>query len=356
MEQQLYAAIERGDVKEAQSLLPRVVTNATVKQHTLVLSSQHGLAPIVQSVLQDFDWTEEEKKQHCHEALLRAVEHRHRDCVKVLSEHGVDPNYVNSKSTEPALITAVKQPDNDGIVEELLQMKASPNELYGEIGSAIHIVAESGNYKYLKLLITHGANVNLMNGKNDTALHIAAKFVNSPWHTECVKILVEQGAQYLLFNRDNQTAVMLAIECDNDKMLTFLLEDGLPVVTQYNDDTLDTLLHKVIRNNKMRCFLALVPVLTTEDVNRTNRQGDTPLHLLAPHKGYVQSAYSLMRYNPDLSVRNTAGKTPYQIAVEAKNWRMAEIIKGDNQFEPGMGWLKAFCGQQVKYFATMVFS
>lgn len=67
---------------------------------------------------------------------------------------------------------------------------------------AIHIAAQNGNYKALKLLISGGADVNAQNGNGLTALHMAVEYELK----NCCDLLIANGADLSITNNDGHKA------------------------------------------------------------------------------------------------------------------------------------------------------
>ena len=68
--------------------------------------------------------------------------------------------------------------------------------------SPLSLATQNNNVEFIKLLLDHGADINLVDEKGNTALHIAAK----NGKTESFKFLLENGANGNLKNEDGNTA------------------------------------------------------------------------------------------------------------------------------------------------------
>lgn len=85
--------------------------------------------------------------------------------------------------------------------------------------AAIHWAADRGHANILDLLLTHGADVNLIDGDcGQTALHYAV----SCGHVESVKILLKHGADRNIRDSDEMTCLDIATEANDTEILKIL--------------------------------------------------------------------------------------------------------------------------------------
>lgn len=91
---------------------------------------------------------------------------------------------------------------------------------YGPDGlAAIHWAADRGYANILEILLSNGANVNLIDkDSGQTALHYAI----SCGHVECVKILLKYGANRNIADSDDVTCMHLANDCEDYNIIQLL--------------------------------------------------------------------------------------------------------------------------------------
>ena len=108
--------------------------------------------------------------------------------VEVLIKKDADVNTVNNKGNTP-LIHAIDQPE---IVRLLLEAGATQKiDQLGYAGSgALHVAIKLKQPEVIELLLIHGANINLQNGKGQTPLAIAKGF-----NKKAVPLLLANGAR-----------------------------------------------------------------------------------------------------------------------------------------------------------------
>lgn len=108
--------------------------------------------------------------------------------VEALIKKGADINTVNNKGNTP-LIHAIETPE---IVRLLLEAGATQKiDQLGYAGSgALHLAIKLKQSEVIELLLIHGANINLQNGKGQTPLAIAKRF-----NKRAVPLLLANGAR-----------------------------------------------------------------------------------------------------------------------------------------------------------------
>ena len=106
-------------------------------------------------------------------------------CVKLLLDHGFDPNARALLSTfSTALETAIRHLTNDmSIIKLLLQKGANPNgrreyNRDDEI-TVLHIAIDIGSFEAVRVLVEHGADIDAKTTGGTTALQFATKWCSS---------------------------------------------------------------------------------------------------------------------------------------------------------------------------------
>ncbi|HZN58409.1 MAG TPA: ankyrin repeat domain-containing protein, partial [Planctomycetota bacterium] len=152
----LFQAIRRGDSALAASLL-RQGTPANLR-------GENGTTP-----------------------LLLAARYRNAECVKLLLDHGADPNAANEEGA-----TALHWGSGSLDVVRLLLEKWADPRARTKLGNTPLICAAAypGSSQVVKLLLEKGADPHAWNGEGDTALTQAVMARD----LECVKLLAERGA------------------------------------------------------------------------------------------------------------------------------------------------------------------
>jgi hypothetical protein len=130
--------------------------------------------------------------------------------LKLLLEHGADPNIRGTDNESPLYIAAF-----NGLTQHvaaLIAANASLNDLQGAVTSAaempLHAAARLGHGAVVQQLLAAGADINARNAARETPLYVAAK-MDKPY---IVYDLLTAGANATLQNRDGKDALYVASE------------------------------------------------------------------------------------------------------------------------------------------------
>lgn len=109
------------------------------------------------------------------------------------------------------LYNAVKTDSSTDLIAALIKDGADVNWIDdredGQGFSVLHAAVHGGHLEYLKILVKHGANINVVtSNEKDTALHIAAE----KGFSECASFLVESGIDVNIRNKLGETPLHLA--------------------------------------------------------------------------------------------------------------------------------------------------
>ncbi len=152
--------------------------------------------------------------------------------VPILLEAGADVNAVNVNG-ETALWKAVMQTNDVELVRLLLSKGADPNVCNKEgVALLLALLSKSGpfNYEMAKVLITGGANPDVVDTLGMTPLHLAVRLK----HESLVELLINAGANpNFSANKENGcTPLMDAVLSKNQRILKALIEGGAIVSTK----------------------------------------------------------------------------------------------------------------------------
>jgi len=113
------------------------------------------------------------------------------------------------------------------MVEFLLSRGADPTigASWKDYETPLHKAAEKGHPEVIKILLTHGVNVDIPDRFGNTPLIFAIKYQQP----EAVKLLLDAGANLELKDEDGETAPTLANRLGNEeikKLISSHLKDG----------------------------------------------------------------------------------------------------------------------------------
>ena len=110
--------------------------------------------------------------------------------AEILAKEGADLEAKNFEGERPLNLAAGC--GNEEIVNFLIFSGANPFSKGYAGNSVLHSAADGGHKNILKVLLDkHGLNVNAVNDKEETALHLAA---GNPQGLKCVEYLLTEGA------------------------------------------------------------------------------------------------------------------------------------------------------------------
>nr|XP_023015945.1 transient receptor potential channel pyrexia [Leptinotarsa decemlineata] len=223
------------------------------------------------------------------------------DCLKLLIDSGADVNAgLNNPSNKSPLYFAVQSNAVD-CVRELLQRNATPNTQQVFSETPLHVAASLGHSFTMKLLLEHGAAVDVQCGRERmTPLHLAAE----DGDLECVKILINAGAVIGAKNYKKQTPLHLAALSQCTETIALLIRKGADVDAADSDGR--TPLHCSIVKASRSCECVRVLLCAGPNVNKPDIFGYTPLHLAALNE-YPHCVMLLINNGGDVTARTKGG-------------------------------------------------
>lgn len=214
--QDLLEAVEKNQTTEIARLLQSGIDVNTVNEEgvsPLMLASYHGFKPLAEMLLQH--GAKVDARNSRRETALRLAGSSHPDTVKLLLEHGADPNVRDFYGKTLLVSVCEAGADHDAeTLRLLLDHGADPN-IGGDNGSpliyAINIGLH-GDAEIVRLLLQHGANPDAKDRADSSAL-ICAVDKHNP---EIVKALIAAKAGLNATDSLGRTALRLA----DDNQLT----------------------------------------------------------------------------------------------------------------------------------------
>jgi len=186
----------------------------------------------------------------------------------------------------------------------------------------LHWACRGVHIEVLKYLVGRGADVNARDDDGITPLHSVA----SRGHLEAVRILIEKGTRLEAQTSAGATPLHLAAANGRKEVADFLAGNGAPL--HIRDDKDDTPLHAaawVDQWDIVELLAARIPTSGGAVLNRTDFDGNTVLHL-ACRSGRAEIVRRLVAGGADLTVRNTAGQTAYNIADQGGFKDIADFL------------------------------
>lgn len=166
---------------------------------------------------------------------------------------------------------------------------------------------EKSDLDKLKASIIRGANVNVKDYFDKTALHRAVMF----GYLDIVRILVDEGADVNVRDFLKKSPLEVAFMYGFMGIVRILVDKGADV--NVKDYFKKTPLHRAVIND----YLDIVRILVEKgaDVNSKDVQGKTPLHHAASN-GNVEIASYLIEQNAILNILDNDGYAPVHLAAQ----------------------------------------
>ncbi|CAO2204181.1 unnamed protein product [Urochloa humidicola] len=179
---------------------------------------------------------------------------------------------------------------DDLLLHQLLKRGLDPNESDNHGHTALHIAASKGNEQCVKLLLDYGADPNVRDYQGKVPLWEAL----CEKHAAVVELLVESGAD--LSSGDTGLYACVAVEENNTELLKDIIRYG-------------------------------------GDLNRSTRDGTTPLHR-AVCDGNVQMVELLLEHGADIDKQDNNGWSPRDLAEQQGHDDIQVLFKSKSRAAP----------------------
>ncbi|XP_041966738.1 SH3 and multiple ankyrin repeat domains protein 2b isoform X3 [Alosa sapidissima] len=218
------------------------------------------------------------------------IQQHHLDKVSKFLEKGLDPNYHDSESGETPLTLAAHL---DNMVEIITALKHGGAHLdfrSRDGMTALHKAVQSKNQITLKALLELGASPDYKDSQSLTPLYHTVLVGGDP---SCCELLLRARASVSCHDENGWHEVHQACRYGHVQHLEHLLFYGA-------------------------------------DMSVQNASGNTALHICALYKQENCARVLLVR-GANKEVKNHRGQTPFQVAIIAGNFELAEYIKNHKE-------------------------
>ena len=363
----LHTAIDRGYSRYSQELLEKFLQEdidtdvSWIQLHAACLEENKQDVQFLLAASTDVNHSSSAGYAPLHIALAKS----NIDLVTLLLDQTVDINYETIDHQTPLHISV--ENGNEIIIQKLLAWKADPN-LKNVLGNtslhlAVQLNNETGSWllgeddissscvscqpcsiQTVHAIIDHGAFVNAVNNKGQTALwlacyngqeefakilldtgadpNIADKYGDSCLHAamhgrcnrETIKQILDHGAHVNVINKDETTPLLLACSTAQTESVSLLLKAKAD--PNIADADGDACLHVATASD---CLKEILPEIIDygADLNSTNKRGRTAL-LLSCFYSQRDSVKALLREGADPAIGDEEGFSCIDAAVDGR--------------------------------------
>jgi len=241
--------------------------------------------------------------------LIKAVTTGYEALVNFVLKYKPNINLIHEG--ESALTIALRK-NFISIAELLIRHGATINDPHV---APLHSAIAQGNIELITFLLSHRADPNLIDTKEQAPLAIAIKTGSLP----IVKLLLNAGAD-LADQQNKKTFLMIACEHNQLEIAKLLLEHGAKIGNEWDGKNL--LFYAIEKDNIEFAKLCLQHGIS---IRNFNKKGITPLHT-ACEVGSIQMVQFLLEQGAPLDAQLSDGHTPLMTALLCHNAPIATLL------------------------------
>lgn len=223
-----------------------------------------------------------------------AVQFGQFSCAKVLLDYGAD---VANRDMVSSALHSAAMGGHAKIAKYLIKTAAmNVNQRGNGNRTPLYYCITYGHSSVAKLLILHGADVNVIGYDRETLLHVAVK----EGRKEIMVMLLEAGAKSDEPLKSGLTPLMLAVKADHADYIPHIIAHGYTLSKKDEDG--NGILHHIARNNSCasaKCFLPKIKGLRAVDM-----------------------------FHEIFQRKNDANMSPYEVALERRHQPILKIFIG----------------------------
>jgi ankyrin repeat protein len=238
------------------------------------------------------------------------------ELMKLLIEHGAT---VNEKTTwGPLLLMAVRS-RRLPILKFILDQGADVHATDGRNWTALHVAASLGLDEAVKLLLEKGADINSRTDEGETALHLSTE------DNDVVSLLLENGADPDACDTGGASALIKVVDGGTKATMELLLHYKASLEISTNTTHSDpgwTAIFFAVRYGTQEMIRLLAEA--GADLNHKDLEGLTPLHIAITNEDRLNALLEFQG-RIDISQIDNGGNTPLHRMTNA--WLSLESIK-----------------------------
>ena len=240
-------------------------------------------------------------------ALSAAFSLRNEDAVRVILTAGADPNIVDADG-DTCLHKAVYHAFSKEVIQALIYYGVNVNGRNDYNQTALSLAASKRNEDAISILLTAGADPNIVDAFGDTCLH---KAVFQDCSKEILRAMIDYGANVNGTNSELETALTVACSKGYEDGISTMLNAGAdPNIVDADGDTC---LYKAVFQECSKDVLQTMVDLGA-NVNAINGEHDTALSV-ACSKGHEDAISIMLNAGADPNIIDAGGDTCLHNAV-----------------------------------------
>ena len=320
------------------------------------ISAMNGKTDCLRKLIEFDSKTVEKSTEKTRQAPLHlAVIHNQLECVRVLLEKNCNVNTKDFIHITPLHYAASK--GFEELAKLLLSTNSDPNLKSKLKQTPLHMASRNNRTAIIKLLIENNAKVDLTDYKYQTALHLAIK----AGHLESVSLLVQKGANLSFKTRKGLSPLHLAVKLERTEHVKFIIQCiSKDVITRNDQSHINSSAEQDIKF-EASCILneknmegnsslhvaamtgnkEIIEILAENgaDVNQTNFNWNTPLHLVLLNKSISdvvreEACIVLLKAKADFKKKNLKRKAPLDFPfLKSLQTRMPDLFEENDLTE-----------------------
>lgn len=241
----------------------------------------------------------------------------------------IDINFYNQYNEKPLMIAVSCQKTSNELIQILLEHGAETNMKNIDEDTALHLACSYGTADTVKQLLLHGADPNSKNRMGHTPLYDACRCTNE----DKIKYLFEYNACPNSQDEDGNSVLHWLANCGSERfqLMKMLLDYGADVKlkNRWGETPLFCFVGNPSGFRKNICFVEVCKLLlmSNSDVNIQLKEpnkhvdvvGDTLLHCAIRNKHFEVAQMILDSYNPSIYIQNQENETAHDIARKLSN-------------------------------------
>jgi ankyrin repeat protein len=272
-----------------------------------------------------------EKDEHGLTPLMDAAWVGSVDAMKLLLDHGADPNLTNSAGSTALMLATTEIAK----VRTLVARGANVNLVTARGRTALFLAAMSDrSADIVRLLISAGADVKVVDGMKMTVLHSAALGNDA----DTVRVLLDAGLDANARDFQEFTPLIYAASNTNLSMVRLLLAKGADVNAVSNDGSFQKVKAGTLGQGQFTALIMAAPFGSTElvktlldagaKVNVQDVRGMTPLMLaVATDRQNADLVRALLAKGADVNIKSRSGETALDWALKIGGTTVVDVLK-----------------------------